>query len=168
MKNKTYDDKNPIDLLVKNKILTMQQLVNEIGCSWMTVLRHLKAHKHGYLTSYNFNAKYYTLADIPEFDQYGLWTFKNVRFSKYGSLTNTITKLIANSPKGLQIDEIEKILNVDVAPIVTTLFQKKSINRERVRGVLFYFNHSNHQMQKQPITGIGTSRKQRPPYRCRF
>lgn len=149
MRPKKFLQKNPIDLLIKNKMLTMQQLVNEIGCCWMTVLRHLKAHKHGYLTSYNFNAKYYTLADIPEFDQYGLWTFKNVRFSKYGSLTNTITQLIANSPKGMQIDEIEKILSVNVAPIVTKLFQKKSINREKIGAALFYFNHSNHQMQKQ-------------------
>ncbi len=145
----TYHKKDLIELVVKKKIITMQQLIHETGCSSSTALRHLKAHKHGYLTSYNFNAKYYTLADIPEFDQYGLWTFKDVRFSKYGSLTNTITQLIANSPKGLQIDEIEKILSVDVAPIVTKLFQKKSINRERVRGVLFYFNHSNDQMQTQ-------------------
>ena len=149
MKHNKYHDKNPIDLLFKKKILTMQQLTNEIGCSWMTVLRKIKSHKHGYLTSYNFNARYYTLADIPEFDQYGLWTFKNVRFSKYGSLTNTVTQLIARSPKGLEIEEIEQILSVKVAPIVTKLFQKGCINREKIGGTFFYFNHSDSEMEKQ-------------------
>jgi len=127
----------------------MQQMINEIGCSRITVLRHLKSHKHGYLTSYNFNARYYTLADIPEFDNYGLWTLQNVRFSKYGSLTNTITQLIAHSPKGLEIDEIEEILSVNVAPIVTKLFQKGCINRKKVGGTLFYFNRINPEMEKQ-------------------
>ena len=149
MKHKKYHDKNSIGLLFKKKILTMQQLTNEIGCSWMTVLRKLKSHKHGYLTSYNFNARYYTLADIPEFDQYGLWTFKNVRFSKYGSLTNTVTQLIARSPKGLKIEEIEQILSVKVAPIVTKLFQKGCINRKKIGGAFFYFNHSDSEMEKQ-------------------
>lgn len=144
-----YHKKDLIDLLVKKKVITMQQLINETGCSSTTALRHLKSHKHGYLTSYNFNARYYTLADIPEFDNYGLWTFRNVRFSKYGSLTNTITQLIAHSPKGLEIDEIEKILNVNVAPIVTKLFQKGCINREKVGGTLFYFNHISAEMEKQ-------------------
>ncbi len=149
MGHKKYHDKNLIDLLFKKKILTMQQLTNEIGCSWMTVLRHLKAHQHGYLTSYNFNARYYTLADIPEFDQYGLWTFQNVRFSKYGSLTNTITQLIAHSPKGLEIEEIEEILDVNVAPIVTRLFQQGCIDRKKLGGIFFYFNPSNSEMEQQ-------------------
>jgi DNA-binding transcriptional MerR regulator len=149
MGTKKYHNKNPIDILFENKIITMQQLIKEIGCCRMTVLRNLKSHKHGYLTSYNFNARYYTMADIPEFDHYGLWTFQNVRFSKYGSLTNTITQLIAHSPKGLEIDEIEEILSVNVAPIVTKLFQKGCINRKKIGGTLFYFNHINKEMEKQ-------------------
>jgi len=149
MRHKKYHDKSFKDLLFKKKILTMQQLTNEIGCSYMTVLRHLKSHKPGYLTSYNFNARYYTLADIPEFDQYGLWTFQNVRFCKYGSLTNTITQLIAHSPKGLEIKEIEEILNVNVAPIVTRLFKQGCINRKKLGGIFFYFNTSDSEMEKQ-------------------
>jgi hypothetical protein len=144
-----YHKENVIDLLCKEKIVTMQQLTNKTGSSSTTALRHLKSHEHGYLTSYNFNARYYTLGDIPEFDNYGLWTFKDVRFSKHGSLTDTIAKLIANSPKGMQIDEIEKILSVNVAPIVTRLFQKKTIKREKVGGALFYFSNIDEEMEKQ-------------------
>lgn len=149
MRPKKYHKKQIIELLFKKKIITMPQMVSEIGCSRFTILRNLKSHTFGYLTSYNFNARYYTLTDIPEFDKYGLWTFQDVRFSKYGSLTNTITQLIANSPKGLEIDQIEEILSVNVAPIVTKLFQQGRINREKVGGTLFYFNHNNHQMEKQ-------------------
>jgi hypothetical protein len=149
MRPKKYHKKQLIDLLFKKKIITMTQMINEIGCSRFTLLRNLKSHKHGYLTSYNFNARYYTLTDIPEFDNYGLWTFQDVRFSKYGSLTNTITQLIAHSPKGLEIEEIEEILSVNVAPIVPKLFQQGCINREKVGGTFVYFNHCNSEMKKQ-------------------
>jgi len=149
MRPKKYHKKQLIDLLSKKKIITMQQMINEIGCSRFTLLRNLKSHQRGYLTSYNFNARYYTLTDIPEFDQYGLWTFQDVRFSKYGSLTNTIIQLIAHSPKGLEIEEIKEILNVNVAPIVTKLFQQGCINREKISGTYFYFNLSNSEREKQ-------------------
>jgi hypothetical protein len=149
MRPKKYHKKQLIDLLFKKKIITMPQMINEIGCSRFTLLRNLKSYKHGYITSYNFNAKYYTLTDIPEFDNYGLWTFQDVKFSKYGSLTNTIIQLIVHSPKGLEIEEIEEILSVNVAPIVTKLFQQGYINREKIGGIFFYFNHSKSEMEKQ-------------------
>lgn len=149
MRPKQYHKKTLIDLLFKKKIITMPKMINEIGCSRFTLLRNLKAHKHGYITSYNFNAAYYTLTDIPEFDNYGLWTFQDVRFSKYGSLTNTITQLIAHSPKGLEIKEIEEILCVNVATIVTKLFKQGCINREKVGGIFVYFNRCSSEMEKQ-------------------
>jgi hypothetical protein len=41
-----------------------------IECSKTTALRLLR--KQGYLTSYNLNARYYTIDGIPQFDEYGL------------------------------------------------------------------------------------------------
>ena len=57
----------------------------------MTVIRALK--KYGYYTSYNRNAGYYVLHDVPEFNEWGLWTYRDIRFSKYGTLTQTIVAL---------------------------------------------------------------------------
>ena len=35
----------------------------------------------GYLTSYSHAGRFYTLADIAEFDERGLWFFRNIGFS---------------------------------------------------------------------------------------
>ena len=56
----------------QHKVLTKEQLLAATQCSNMTAWRLLR--RHGYFTSYNHNARYYTLAGIPEFDQHGLWT----------------------------------------------------------------------------------------------
>jgi hypothetical protein len=149
MRPTTYHRKNLTDLFYKKKTLTMQQIINEIGCSRVTALRKLSSHSHGYLTSYNFNARYYTLADIPEFDNYGLWIFKDVRFSKYGSLTNTVTQLICQSTNGMTKKEIEEILNVDATPILAKFFQQGRINRKKINGKFLYFNPNNAEMEKQ-------------------
>ena len=47
----------------RKKVLTKAELLQACGCSPMTAWRIL--HQQGYLTSYNHNAKYYTLAHIP-------------------------------------------------------------------------------------------------------
>ena len=54
----------------KKKVLTSEQLLKAVGCSKMTAWRLLR--KQGYLTSYNLNARYYTIDGIPQFDEYGL------------------------------------------------------------------------------------------------
>jgi len=151
MKSIKYPGKDLIELLYKKKTLTMAQMINVMGCSKMTVVRILRSHQHGYLTSYNFNARYYTLVDIPEFDKYGLWTFADVLFSKYCSLTNTITQVVCHSPKGLEKKELEEILSVkiDLATILPKLLQQGCINKKRLRATDFYFNPNNEEMEKQ-------------------
>ena len=115
-----YSKKDILDLFYRDKVLTKKQILQMSGCSTMTAWRILNAH--GYITSYNCNAKYYTLADIPLFDKYGLWTYENIYFSKYGSLTNTVKTLVCISPSGLTKNELYKLLRVNITPILTTLY----------------------------------------------
>ncbi|MEW6743658.1 MAG: hypothetical protein AB1486_12955 [Planctomycetota bacterium] len=70
--------------LHKRKILTLEELRQAGRCSTMTVWRHLK--HHGYTTSFNFNARYYTLSETPSFDNDGLWFYREVGFSLHGTL----------------------------------------------------------------------------------
>ena len=58
----------------------------------MTAWRLLR--QHGYFTSYNENARYDTILGIPQFDEQGLWVYRNARFSKWGTLTKTIIALL--------------------------------------------------------------------------
>lgn len=113
----------------------------------MTAWRILS--KHGYMTSYNFNAAYYTLADIPKFDKYGLWSYRNIRFSRYGSLTDTVTALVCSSTSGLEANELLGILAVNVTPTLTNLYRKGKLKREKLGGVFVYLHTEEKERQTQ-------------------
>lgn len=122
----------------QKKVLTKEELLQATQCSNMTAWRLLQAH--GYYTSYNCNARYYTLADIPQFDQHGLWSFRTIRFSKWGSLTETIIALVENSAAGMTPDQLQQLLGVNnVRPAVGRLFQQGRLAREKMSGRFVYF-----------------------------
>src|SRR5665213_2379467 len=66
----------------RRKVLTKRELLEQTGCSSMTAWRLLR--QHGYHTSYNGNARHYTLVGVPQFDEHGLWADHDVRFSRWG------------------------------------------------------------------------------------
>lgn len=92
----------------RKKVLARSELLKTCGCSPMTAWRIL--HRRGCLTSYNHNARYYTLASTPQFDERGLWAYRDVRFSKWGNLPHTLVALIETSPTGSTARELEEIL----------------------------------------------------------
>lgn len=136
MRPRKFTKKDIVDLFYKEKILTKKQLVQMCGCSNMTAWRILS--EHGYISSYNFNAKYYTLIDIPVFDKKGLWSYRKVGFSKYGSLTNTVIALVFNSRSGLEKNELQQLLGVNVIPILSKLYHQGKLYREKVDGIFVY------------------------------
>ena len=147
MRPKKFTEKDIVELFYKQKILTKKQLTQSYGCSNMTAWRILS--KHGYITSYNFNAQYYTLIDIPVFDKKGLWSYRKVRFSKYGSLTNTVVAVVFNSRCGLEKNELQQLLGVNVIPIVSKLYRQGKLYREKVDGIFVYLQTNEDQWRRQ-------------------
>jgi hypothetical protein len=110
----------------------------QIGCSAMTLRRLLQ--RQGYYTSYNHNASYYTIQGIPQFDQDGLWEYRGVLFSQWGSLTDTIVHFVQQSPSGLSARELEQRLKLEnVKPNLTVLVQKETLTRQKVEERFVYF-----------------------------
>ncbi len=67
-------------LLRKRKIATMADLKKALGTDAdATVFRKLKLVSA--CSSYSHRGRYYTLGNIPQFDEWGLWTFRDVHFS---------------------------------------------------------------------------------------
>jgi len=127
-----------LDVFQREKILTKEQLLQRTGCSSMTAWRLLC--QQGYFTSYNENARYYTIVGIPQFDDRGLWAFRNARFSKWGSLTKTMVGLIQDSSTGLTAEQLQQLLEVkNLKPILTRLINRKSLARDRIGGRFVYF-----------------------------
>ncbi len=134
----------------RKKVLTKGQLLEITGCSTMTAWRLLR--QQGYFTSYNHNARYYTIEGIPRFDRHGLWRYRDVRFSKWGSLTKTIVRLVQDSPAGLGADELQQLLDVkSVKPALTRLFQNMSLTRETIDGRFVYFPVHVSSRRKQQL-----------------
>jgi hypothetical protein len=87
----------------KKKLFVLEDLLEKLDCSVITVRRRLK--KWNAISSYNKNGRYYTLSDIAKFDNNGLWICQDIGFSKNGNLTQTITQLISSSAAGFSCDK---------------------------------------------------------------
>jgi hypothetical protein len=128
----TRKEQKLVDWLRARKVATMRHLRHQFQVSHMTVFRAFK--KQGYYTSYNRNAAYYTLADVPEFDDWGLWAYRDVRFSRFGSLPDTLATLVQQAPAGLTCDELEDRLQTRVANLLSRLVRDGRLQRQRLPG----------------------------------
>jgi len=133
-----FPEEAVLEPFYQHKVLSKKQLLELCGCSAMTAWRVLSAH--GYLTSYNFNAGYYTLAEIPNFDEHGLWTYRKICFSRHGALTRTLRQLASESSSGMTAEELERLLKVNPRPRLTQLFHNGEVARENFKGKFVYFS----------------------------
>jgi hypothetical protein len=121
-----------IGWLRKTTVATMKQIRHQFQISHMTVVRALK--KFGYYASYNYNAAYYVLRDVPEFDDWGLWAYRDVRFSRYRTLPATIVAVVEKAPAGLTAGELEERLQTKAGNVVSRLVSEGQLRRERLVG----------------------------------
>jgi len=129
-------------------VLSKAMLLQEYGCSPMTLWRRLR--EVGYFTSYNCNAQYYTLSKIPRFDEHGLWSYRGIRFSKWGKLPHTIVGVIERSPEGMTAQELAELLHVrNPKPLLTQLMHKQQLWREALGRCFVYLavEQSRHEQQ---------------------
>ena len=138
----------------KNKVLTIEQLVDLFESSVITVRRYLKKWKAH--TSFNHNGRYYTLWGIPQFDSNGIWKYQTILFSKYGTLKQTIIELIRRSEKGLSAREIAQVVEIPSnSSIFSQLHNVSVIRREKHQGRFVYFSdeHGIYEKQKSALYG---------------
>jgi hypothetical protein len=126
-------------LLQRQKIATLAELKKAIGTSAaMTVFRKLRAL--GYQTSYSHRGKYYTLADIPDFDDQGLWFYRAVGFSRDGTLLATAQRFVEEARVGFTAGELRDLLQVEVKEALLHLYRQKRIGREQIGGRYVYLS----------------------------
>ncbi len=137
MMTERYRTEDLSKLFKKKKIATMPELKRALGTDAdATVFRKLK--RLSARSSYSHRGRYYTLDDIPEFDPWGLWTFHDVHFSKYGTLLRTAQALVESSPDGFLASELEGLLQVSVKDTLRKLTQTDRLSRDRHRGRYLY------------------------------
>jgi hypothetical protein len=137
-------------LLEKQRIATLSELKQALGSSaTMTVFRKLKAL--GYRTSYSHRGKYYTLADIPDFDEQGLWCYRAVCFSRDGNLLATTHRFVEGANAGFTASELSGLLQVGVKEPLLHLYRQRRIDREEIGGVNVYFSREPGMRRNQRL-----------------
>lgn len=135
------DEKDVLRKFRRQKIITLEQLVCLLQCSAITVRRRLK--KWQTYTSINKNGRYYTLPQIPAFDENGLWKYQTVLFSKHGNLKQTVIELIRQSPSGLDAGQIAKKLDLAAnSSFFSQLKNVAALKRKKHQGRFVYFSDS--------------------------
>ena len=137
-------------LLKERMIATLDELKQALGTSsTMTVFRKLK--KLNYRTSYSHRGKYYTLAEIPLFDERGLWSYRAAWFSRYGNLLETSHAFVEGAQAGYTAGELESVLHVEVKQPLLKLQRQRRIEREMMGGVYVYLSRDKGRNRNQRL-----------------
>ena len=128
----------------------LADLSHVLGYALISVRRFLK--QIGYFRSYTHNGKWYTLRSTPRFDRDGIWHYKDIGFSKHGSLIATIAHLVGRSPAGLSARELAQKLGQPYRAVLTNLHKDGVLDRVKVEGEFRYLSvlaESNRQQKEQ-------------------
>jgi hypothetical protein len=140
-------DQQAIDTFSFKKILTVTELSEILQCSQITVHRRLK--EWNALTSYNKNGRYYTIRTIPEFDKHGIWQYRDIYFSRYGTLKNTIVALASKSREGMNHAELSEILGLNPKCFMARFKELPGLKKERYKNCIIYFSGNSEKYEAQ-------------------
>lgn len=131
------------------KVMTLAQLALHLQRSQRTVHRQLKQWQ--VINSYNKNGRYYVLSDISRFDANGLWRWRDICFSKYGNLTQTLIALVRNSKAGLNAAEMTKLPGLSPRSFLSSFRECPDVKRQKHQGCFVYFSsdHTIYEQQKK-------------------
>ncbi len=131
-------DQQAIRSFALKKVLTVADISEILSCSLITVRRRLKSWDA--CTSYNKNGRYYTLPSIPEFNKKGIWRYRDIYFSRYGTLKNTVIALAAKSKKGLNHTELQEIIGLNPKCFMSRFKELPGVKKERYKNYIIYFS----------------------------
>lgn len=159
--DKNSNDTKIFKILYRKKIFTIDVLSSLLNSSIKTARRRLKLWEA--YTSYNENGRYYTLPNIPEFNENGLWAYQKVHFSKHGNLKLTATHLINHSKAGLDAAEMCDLLGIFVRSFLTALQNHPDLKRKKIQGRFVYFSAVEEVYANQKACRAGMARIQQLP-----
>ena len=119
------------------KVMTVAELALQMRCSSRTVHRRLQEWRA--IHSYNKNGRYYSLPSVPAFDSYGLWRYRDIGFSRYGNLTETLIALVCHSQAGLSAAELGQLLGMEPHSFLWLFRNHPALTREKHHRRFVYF-----------------------------
>jgi hypothetical protein len=146
MRPEEYNPSRLVELLEKERILTLDRIAAALGRpSRITVFRKLA--QLGARASYSHRGRYQTLDRIAEYDDNGLWSFREVHFSRQGTLLQTIVSLVEQGQQGYFATELQALLQVRVHNAVAHLYGAKQVGREQLADQYLYVSRTGGAVQ---------------------
>lgn len=151
MRSASFASSTLRDHLFHHRIAALGELKSALGTSVdVTVFRKLQPLD--YLTSYSHRGRYYTLREIVEFNDEGLWFHEAVCFSRYGTLLATAEAFVNRSSQGYLAEELAQTLQVEVHDALRQLGQRQRISRQLVSGLYLYTSSEPAARRRQVLT----------------
>ena len=150
MRPATFDSETLRRHLRRHKIADLPELKRVLGTlTDLTVFRKLKPLDP--LTSYTHRGRFYTLKEIVEFDERGLWSHRAVWFSRRGTLLDTVEALVKGSVRGCRARELADILHAEVHEPLRHLVEQQRLSRAEVDGEFLYTAAEPADRRKQTL-----------------
>lgn len=111
-------------------------LAEQLNYSVPSVRRFLASI--GYYSSFTHNGRWYTLASIPRFGRQGLWFYKDVGFSRAGSLTDTLVMLVSRSAAGMSAEQLGQALRCRCHSVLVALVRQGRLQRQKLERSFVY------------------------------
>jgi len=142
-----------VSLFSQQSCWMIKPLATAIGYSVPSTRRFLS--KIGYYSSFTHNGKWYTLRTIPHFDRDGIWFLDVIGFSRAGSLTNTLIKLIIRSQGGMTAEQLGVRLRCRCHSVLVQLYRQGKIQRQKQGRSYIYLaiDPSTQAVQLQVLEG---------------
>jgi len=135
------------ELFKKNIVMEIDDMQKQTSSSRITVLRHLK--EIGYITSYNKNAKYYTLLEVANFNETGIFNHKGILFFRNGGIRDLVIKEIESSEKGYTSEELNTKIGTRVSVQLHQFVRKNLIIRRKYSSFYVYYSIDESIQKKQ-------------------
>lgn len=141
---------NILKLFNKKNVVTIDELKAALGTDVdMTVLRKLR--ELSYHSSYTHRGMYYTLDSIAKFNELGLWLYKKIGFSLYGTLIQTALNFVNTSQTGYTVSELNQAIGVETKQSLLQLYRQEDVKREKMENVYVYFSRESKKYQRQHL-----------------
>jgi predicted transcriptional regulator len=125
----TQPSQRLVSLFTKQPCWMIEPLAAEMDYSIPSVRRFLS--RTGYYSSFTHNGKWYTFRSIPRFSRDGLWFYRDIGFSRAGSLPNTLIELTSHSLAGMTAEMLGEKLRCRCHTILVQLCRKGKLQREK-------------------------------------
>jgi hypothetical protein len=139
MRIESYHSDRLLQLLRERRIATMAEMKAALGTEVdVTVFR--KLNELEYHTSYSHRGAYYTLDEMASFDEAGLWSHRDIWFSRYGTLLNTADAFVTRSEAGYYSEELDNELQVETRAALLKLVRVGRLARQEVVARYLYYS----------------------------